>query len=104
MPMQSLPSVIPNADDLISFPVDNLGIILLKIAAGRLQQAGFTYEGVTEITLGTGMEAYRDSGYPPHKQTQIDACLNRAWNWLERSNLIEPSPGINGRNEWRGFT
>jgi uncharacterized protein (TIGR02391 family) len=104
MQSQSLPSLIPNADDLLALPIEDLGAILLKIAASRMQTAGFTYEGVTEITIGTGMTAYRDIGYPPHKKSQIDAHLSRAWNWLERHNLIEPSPGINGRNGWRVFT
>jgi uncharacterized protein (TIGR02391 family) len=104
MLMHSLPSVIPNADDLLALPVEDLGAILLKIAAAKMQTAGFTYEGVTEITVGSGMAAYRDSGYPPHKKPQIDDHLARAWNWLERYNLIEPSPGMNGRNGWRVFT
>lgn len=77
---------------------------MLKIASEISQPAGFTYEGVTEITIGQGMTAYRDSGYPPHKKPQIDAHLGRAWNWLERKGFIEPSPGINGRNGWRVFT
>ena len=60
--MQSLPSVILNADDLLALPIEDLAAILLKIAAGKMQSAGFTYEGVTEITIGSGMAAYRDSG------------------------------------------
>jgi uncharacterized protein (TIGR02391 family) len=104
MLMHSLPSVIPNGDDLVALPVEDLGTILLKIAAAKMQTAGFTYEGVTEITVGSGIAAYRNSGYPPHKKPQIDDYLARAWNWLERSNLIEPSPGMNGRNGWRIFT
>jgi hypothetical protein len=96
--MHSLPSVIPNADELLALPVEELGAILLKIAASKMQAAGFTYEGVTEITIGSGMAGYRDSGYPPHKKPQINAHLGHAWNWLERYNLIEPSPGFNGRN------
>jgi uncharacterized protein (TIGR02391 family) len=102
--MQSLPTVIPNADDLLALPVEDIGVILLKIAAGKMQLAGFTYEGVTEITVGYGMAAYQDSGYPPHKKPQIDDRLARAWNWLERHGLIEPSAGMNGRNGWRVFT
>jgi uncharacterized protein (TIGR02391 family) len=104
MQMQSLPTVIPNADDLLALPIEDLGVILLKVAAGRMQSAGFTYEDVTEITIGQGYTAYRDNGYPPHKKTQVEAHTSRAWNWLEKSNLIEPSPGINGRNGWRVFT
>jgi uncharacterized protein (TIGR02391 family) len=103
-PTQSLPDVIPDADDLLVLPIEDLGAILLKIAAGKMQQGGFTFESVTEITIGSGMAAYRDSGYPPHKKPQIDDRLARAWNWLERYHLIEPSAGMNGRNGWRVFT
>jgi hypothetical protein len=66
--MHSLPSVIPNADDLLALPVEDLGAVLLKIAVAKMQTAGFIYEVVTEITIGSGMAAYRDSGYPPHKK------------------------------------
>jgi uncharacterized protein (TIGR02391 family) len=102
--MQSLPSVIPNADDLLALPIEDLGGILLKIAAAKMQTAGFTYAGVSEIPLAAIMAADRAGGYPPHKKAQVDAHLARAWNWLERYDLIEPSPGINGRNGWRVFT
>ena len=104
MLMHSLPCVIPNADDLLSLPVEDLGAILLKIAAAKMQPAGFTYEVVTEIKIGSGMAAYRDTGYSPQKKPQIDDHLSRAWKWLERYNLIEPSPGMNGRQGWRVFT
>ncbi len=95
---------IPSADDLLAMPVEVLGPIMLKIGASITQQAGFTYEGVTEITIGTGFAAYRDNGYPPHKKPQVDDHLSRTWNWLERKGFIEPAPGINGRNGWRVLT
>lgn len=95
---------IPNADQLLAMPVSDLAEIILKIAKDISQSAGFTYEGVTQVTLGTGTTAYHDSGYPPHKKPQVDAHLNRAWNLLERDGFIEPAAGINGRGGWRILT
>lgn len=95
---------IPNADQLLAMPVSDLAEIILKIAKDISQSAGFTYEGVTQVTLGTGTTAYHDRGYPPHKKPQVDAHLNRAWNLLERDGFIEPAAGINGRGGWRILT
>jgi uncharacterized protein (TIGR02391 family) len=95
---------IPDADDLLAIPVEVVGPIMLKIAASITQQAGFTYEGVTEIHIGTGFASHRDNGYPPHKKPQVDEHLSRTWNWLERNGFIEPASGISGRNGWRVLT
>ncbi len=99
-----LSKYIPNVDQLLELPVEDVAEILLKIGKDISQAAGFTYEGVTEVTLGTGATAYRDSGYPPHKKPQVDAHLGRAWNLLDRDGFIEPAPGMNGRNGWRILT
>ncbi len=102
--METIQSVFPNADDLLSTPIEDLAPILLKLATARRQGAGFIPEAVTQITIGTGFAATATGGYPGHKQTQVDAVLSKAWNWLEREGFIEPSPGVNGRNGWRVLT
>jgi uncharacterized protein (TIGR02391 family) len=99
--METLQTLFPTAEELLSTPLEDLAPILLRLASQRRQGAGFIPEAVTEITIGTGMAATRDIGYPGHKKAQVEALLSRAWNWLERSGYIEPSPGINGRNGWR---
>lgn len=102
--METLQTLFPTADELLATPLEDLAPVLLRLASARLQGAGFIPEAVTQITLGTGMAATRDNGYPFHKKAQVDTLLNRAWNWLERNGYIEPAPGINGRNGWRMLT
>ena len=79
MLMHSLPCVIPNADDLLSLLVEDLGAILLKIAAAKMQPAGFTYEGVTEITIGSG---WRPTATPAIRPTRS-----------RKSTITCPAPG-----------
>ena len=95
---------IPNADQLLAMPVDDLAKILLTIGRDVRQSAGFTYEGVTQIAIGAGMTSYSGNGYPPHNKPQVDEHLNHAWNLLEREDFIEPAAGMNGRNGWRILT
>lgn len=102
--METLQSLIPTAEELLSTPLEDLAPILLKLASMRLQSAGFVPDAVTQVTIGTGFAATPTNGYPGHKMQQVDALLSRAWNWLEREGFIEPSPGMNGRNGWRMLT
>ncbi len=102
--MDTLQTLFPTAEELLSTPLEDLAPILLRLASMRRQGAGFVPEAVTEITIGSGFAATQDNGYPSHKKAQVDLLLSRAWNWLERSGYIEPSPGINGRNGWRMLT
>jgi uncharacterized protein (TIGR02391 family) len=102
--METLHSIIPSADELLATPIEDLAPILLRLAAARMQGAGFIPEAVTQITVGTGMAATAMGAYPMHRQAQVDAVLSKAWNWLEREGYIEPSAGMNGRNGWRILT
>jgi uncharacterized protein (TIGR02391 family) len=95
---------IKDADQLLAMSPADVGRIMLRIAKDVEQGAGFTYEGITTETLGTGMTAERDLNYPYHKKPQVDAHLNRAWRLLEREGYIEASPGMNGTNGWKTFT
>jgi hypothetical protein len=56
-PTETLHSLIPSADDLLATPIEDLAPILLRLAAARVQAAGFIPEAVTQITLGTGFAA-----------------------------------------------
>jgi hypothetical protein len=55
--METLHSIIPSADELLATPIEDLAPILLRLAAARMQGAGFIPEAVTQITVGTGMAA-----------------------------------------------
>ena len=49
--MDTLQKIFPSADDLLSTPVEDLAPVLIKLAAMRLQSAGFIPEAVTQVTL-----------------------------------------------------
>ncbi|HVP83752.1 MAG TPA: TIGR02391 family protein [Rhizomicrobium sp.] len=91
-----LQRAIPKADDLLRMSVEQLAPVLLKLAHAQRQQAGFIPSAVCDIAIS--------DGYPGHKKAQVETHLARAWNWIERKGLIEPSPGINGQNGWRMFS
>jgi uncharacterized protein (TIGR02391 family) len=91
-----LERLIPKADQLLQMPVERLAPILLKLAYEQRQAAGFIPTAVSDIGVS--------DGYPGHKKQQVETHLARAWNWIERKALIEPSPGINGQHGWRMFT
>jgi uncharacterized protein (TIGR02391 family) len=102
--MDTLQTLYPTTEQLLAVPIEDLAPVLLRLAANRMQGAGFIPRAVTEITIGTGMAAMQDSGYSPYKKDAVERHLNSAWNWIERQGLIEPSPDINGRDGWRMFT
>jgi hypothetical protein len=60
--METLQTLFPTAEELLSTPLEDLAPILLRLASLRLQGAGFVPEAVTEVTIGTGMAATADNG------------------------------------------
>jgi uncharacterized protein (TIGR02391 family) len=96
MPESPIQRLIPKAEDLLRLTVQELAPVLLKLAHDRYQYAGFIPEAVCDVAI--------NEGYPSWKKEEVETHLTRAWNWIERKGLIEPSPGINGRNGWRMFT
>jgi len=88
--------LIPTADKLLATPIEQLVPVLLKLAYEQRQQAGFIPNSISDVAIG--------EGYPGHKKQHVETYLARAWNWIERKALIEPSPGINGQHGWRMFT
>jgi len=95
--MDTLQSLFPDADMLLAIDAEDLAPVLLKLARNR-GGSMFSPEAVTQITIGTGIEATLDIGYPYHRKQRIEALLNEAWNCLRRDSLIIPAPGINGQH------
>jgi len=91
-----LQRAIPKADDLLRMSFEQVAPVLLKLAYDQRQSAGFIPHAVCDCVVG--------DGYPGWKKAEVDTFLARAWNWIERKALIEPSPGTNGRNGWKMFT
>jgi uncharacterized protein (TIGR02391 family) len=96
---ETLQSVFPSADELLAVEPVDVAPILLRLAAARRQNGGmFWPDAVTEVTIGSGMAAQNEFGYPYDKKHKIEALLNEAWNHLRQEGLIMPAPGINGQN------
>jgi uncharacterized protein (TIGR02391 family) len=91
-PIQRL---IPKAEDLLNTPLQQLAPILLRDAYERRQPVG--------LLPRTDFVFAASGGYPFSKKSDVEAHLHRAWNWIERKGLIEPSPGMNGQS-WRLLT
>jgi uncharacterized protein (TIGR02391 family) len=87
---------IPKADDLLRLSIEQLAPVLLKLAYAQRQSAGIIPSAICNIAIS--------EGYPGWKHGDVEKHLTRAWNWIERKGLIEPSPGLNGQNGWRMFT
>lgn len=77
-------------------PPSDVGRIMLLIAKDMNQIGGFTYAAITQLPVGTGMTVEYQSGYPFHKQDQVNEHLNKAYRLLEREGYFEPSPGTHG--------
>ena len=99
--MPSLFSIFPDADKLLALRPEEVAPILLQLALPQIQSAGFVPDAVTQVT---GVDASEGRDYPFHKKAQVDTLINRSWVLAERVGLIEPAPGINGRNGWQVFT
>jgi len=99
--METLYSVFPNPDDLLRLRPEDLAPILLRLALKQLQPSGFWPDAVAQGSVVDGREG-RD--YPFHKKQAVAEHVSRAWNWCERSGLIEPSSGMNGQTGWKVFT
>ncbi len=95
--MDTLQSLFPDADVLLAVDAEDLAPVLLKLARDR-GGGMFSPEAITQVTIGTGMSATSDIGYPYHLKQQIEALLNEAWNCLRRDGLIISAPGINGQH------
>jgi uncharacterized protein (TIGR02391 family) len=94
----------PDPKDLLATPVEDVALILLKLARGTVQNGMFHTDSVNGIATGGSGPGPTHSGYSFQQMQKIDALLNQAWGWIERSGLIARASGINGRNGWMVFT
>ena len=100
--METLRSLFPTAEQLLTLSPDDLAPILLRLARERRQSGGmFWPEAIAQEKSNTGEP---DDNYPFHKKAQVEALVNEAWSCLYRDALIAPAPGMNGRNGYMVFT
>jgi hypothetical protein len=102
--METLFSIYPNVRDLLATPPEDLAPVLLPLAKGMVQNGMFQPEAVNDIAIAAPHALLGQPGYAFHDRHQIQPLLSRAWNWIERNDLITPAGGLNGRNGWMMFT
>jgi len=102
--METLFSIYPNVQDLLTTPPEDLAPVFLTLAKGMVQNGMFQPEAVNDIAIAAPHALHGQPGYAFHNRQQIEPLLSRAWSWIERNDLITPAGGMNGRNGWKMFT
>ncbi|WP_432263346.1 TIGR02391 family protein [Cupriavidus sp. TMH.W2] len=98
--MATLQSIVPDVEVLLALAPEELARILLPLAKQSRQNAMFSTATATPYLYGAQPGLSQGSGYPYHRQAQIEIALAEAWNWLQVNGLILPAPEPNGRNGW----
>lgn len=101
--MPSLPELVPEPDAVIGMAPEELGRILLRLAADPEQRGMFSRLGIAGDERLFRGDAGRPS-YPQDRRRELRLAVGEAWHWLELSMLIMPAEGPNGDNGYRVLT
>lgn len=96
--MSMLQTIVPDVEILLRMAPEEPAPILLKLAKQNRQNGMFTTATATPYLYGANFDS--NSGYPRHRQAEIDVALAEAWNWLQVNGLMVPASEPNGRNGW----
>ncbi len=94
--MSLLKQAIPDAETLLSLPVEELAYQLLKIASNSLSQLGMTH--IQNFTAMVYDPHNPSNSYPQSSMEVINLAIYEAWNWLTVQGLLIPVDGYNGTN------
>ena len=102
--MPKIQEVIPDIGILVALAPEQLGRVLLSLAAGHVQNRMFNPAAISggEALYGHGIPGR--PLYPRGREWEISIALGEAWQWLEINSLIMPADDINGSNGWKVFT
>lgn len=89
MPLVSIHSMIPNAEDLLALEPEELAGVLLEHLNSLEENSSFLHRH-NFLLYPFQSPAL---AYPPQYRDRIDRALTEAWFWLEREVLIAPRPG-----------
>jgi uncharacterized protein (TIGR02391 family) len=88
MPLVSIDSIIPNAEDLLALEPEELAGVLLEHLNSLDENSQFLH--LYNFLLPGQSPAI---AYPQDYREPINRALTEAWVWLEREGLIAPRPG-----------
>ena len=91
---QSLPSLVPDVEDLLALDVEEAGGVLL-VHLNSYEGAGGTSGAVQYGRVNRYnffLDVNQHSGYPSHK-TEVGRMLMEAWSWLVAEGFLVPNVG-----------
>lgn len=96
---ERLTEIFPDPDVLSELSPEDLAPVVLRLARDALQQNGMVHpQAIFQQIHGPLHDSSK--GYPQNKKDAAEFALSIAWDWLHRSGLLVPEPGINGQNGW----
>lgn len=103
--MSQLLEEVPDVDTLLAIQPEELGRILLDVAASELQNGMFHPNSVTSDANLYGANSF-DAGrhYPQNRKAEISIAIGEAWHWLELNMLIMSATDTNGQNGYKVLT
>ena len=93
--MDTILSLIPDADVLISLSQEELAEVVLRLAS-QASQSDITH--LQSLVAQIDGPPWGGGGYPENRRKEARLALAEAWNWLTVQGLLIPDPGINGNN------
>ena len=99
--MNTLTSLIPDVDILLSLAPEELADVVLKLADEQSQNSQAHLQSITAHINGS---PGANNGYPQNRRNDAELAVAEAWNWLQMQGLIIPEPGTNGQNGWMLFS
>ena len=94
MTVHPLSQQIPDADVLVSMPVEELGLYVLKVLA-EMETHNDSYNAGNFIL---SMWAVGTEGYGQGDKDRVDRAVAEAFHWLKNTGLLAPVPNDNASN------
>lgn len=95
---------VPDVELLLGMAPEELAPILLRRAAGAVQNGMVHPDHVSGDHMLYPGSIQNSRGYPRNRQREIEIALAEAWGWLRINLLVAPASGINGNNGWLVIT
>lgn len=92
----NLSDLIPDADVLVAFEPDELGLRILPLLAKWPSGHAFQLSELLERVAGDRPSPFPMGNYPSSRRTEIREALSEAWAWLVGAALLVPDCNYSG--------
>jgi len=94
----ALADLIPEAEVLLALEPDELGVLLLKVAATWPPTDNLALDTFLRLQVGQpslpGQGLAAAGSYPAYQSAEIREAVREAWAWLEGQGLLLPAPNF----------